>query len=231
MTDRQLAGPSVPSRARKFSTPLPPAGLDAARPWLRTCPSDHDGPPVSFQLRRRLSTSPALRSFRSEILACELRRWRIFQGQDHRCRRLGAGRARCRRYAARARIDPAQSFISKRWPRRWRTSFFAMTPLRVDLALVAAAGLLAWLLIAFVRRPLTALLLLLGIAVAYLAIGPHRLRSGRAAARDRPVLTAFLLSGLFSLGYEYAMERHRETSHPAHTRALRLEKSRKRDSR
>ena len=47
--------------------------------------------------------------------------------------------------------------------------FLRMTPLWVDYLLVVAAGLLAWALIGFVRHPLTALLLLVGITVVYLA--------------------------------------------------------------
>ena len=85
--------------------------------------------------------------------------------------------------------------------------FLRMTPVWVDFLLVAAAGFLAWGLIGFVRRPLTASLLLFGITLVYLAV--------TRIAYDRlglllitvPVLTVFLLSGLFSLGYEYAMER------------------------
>ena len=85
--------------------------------------------------------------------------------------------------------------------------FLRMTPLRVDLLLVAGAGLSAWLLMAFVRRPLTALLLLTGIAIAYLATARIAYDQVGLLLITVPVLTAFLLSGLFSLGYEYAMER------------------------
>ena len=85
--------------------------------------------------------------------------------------------------------------------------FLRMTPVRVDLVLVAAAGVFAWLLIAFVRRPLTALLLLTGIAAAYLATARIAYDRVGLLLITVPVLTAFLLSGLFSLGYEYAMER------------------------
>ena len=85
--------------------------------------------------------------------------------------------------------------------------FLRMTPLRVDFVLVAAAGLFAWLLIAFVRRPLTALLLLTGIAAAYLATARIAYDQAGLLLITVPVLAAFLLSGLFSLGYEYALER------------------------
>ena len=123
-------------------------------------PRDHEARLIRFSSERGLSATAALRSFRSEILARELRRRRFFQGQDRRRRSLRAGPARRRRHTDSARIARARSCISKRWRRRMAHQFLRMTPLRVDLLLVAAAGLFAWLLIAFVRRPLTALLLL-----------------------------------------------------------------------
>jgi adenylate cyclase len=85
--------------------------------------------------------------------------------------------------------------------------FLRMTPVWIDFLLVGAAGLLAWLLIALVRRPLTALLLLTGIAAAYLAAARIAYDQIGLLLVTVPVLTAFLLSGAFSLGYEYAMER------------------------
>ncbi len=85
--------------------------------------------------------------------------------------------------------------------------FLRMTPLPVDYMLVGAAGGVAWLLIAFARRPLTALLLAAGITLAYLALARISYDYAGLLLITVPVLTAFLLSSLFSLGYEYAMER------------------------
>ncbi|MEO8438712.1 MAG: adenylate/guanylate cyclase domain-containing protein [Spartobacteria bacterium] len=85
--------------------------------------------------------------------------------------------------------------------------FLWMTPLRLDFLLVGLAGLLASLLIAFVRRPLTALLLLTGLAISYLATARVAYDHVGLLLITIPVLAAFLLSGLFSLGYEYALER------------------------
>ncbi len=85
--------------------------------------------------------------------------------------------------------------------------FLRMTPLRIDFALVAGAGALAWLLIAFVRRPGIALTLLLATSLAYLAVVRISYDRMGLLLLTVPVLTAFLLSGLFSLGYEYALER------------------------
>ena len=85
--------------------------------------------------------------------------------------------------------------------------FLRMTPLWVDYLLVAAAGLVAWLLIAFERRPLRALLLSVLMAVAYLAITRLAYDFSGLFLITVPVLTVFLLSSFFSLGYEYALER------------------------
>ena len=85
--------------------------------------------------------------------------------------------------------------------------FLRMTPLWVDYILVSAAGILAWLLIGFVRRPLSALLLLVGVTVIYLAVVRIAYDRNGLLLITVPVLAVFLLSGLFSLGYEYAMER------------------------
>ncbi|MGI8891260.1 MAG: CHASE2 domain-containing protein [Chthoniobacterales bacterium] len=85
--------------------------------------------------------------------------------------------------------------------------FLRSTPLSVSYLLVAGAGVLAWLLIAFVRRPLTALFLLTGITAAYLATARISYDRTGLLLITVPVLAAFLLSGLFSLGFEYLLER------------------------
>ncbi len=85
--------------------------------------------------------------------------------------------------------------------------FLRMTSLNVDFALVAAAGLLAWALLAFVRRPGLVLSLLVGIALAWLAAARISYDRTGLLLITVPVLATFLLSGLASLGYEYMMER------------------------
>ncbi len=85
--------------------------------------------------------------------------------------------------------------------------FLSMTSLRLDYALVAAGGFAAWLLIAFVRRPITALLFLTALTIAYLAAARIAFDWAGLLLITVPVLAAFLLSGFFSLVYEYAMER------------------------
>jgi adenylate cyclase len=85
--------------------------------------------------------------------------------------------------------------------------FLHNTAETTDLILVCAAGIVAWTLIAFVRRPLVCLIGLLAITGAYLAFA--------RIAYDRigllvvvvPVLSAFLSGGFLSLGFEYVLER------------------------
>ena len=85
--------------------------------------------------------------------------------------------------------------------------FLQATPAKTGLALVGAAGVIAWLLIAFLRRPLLCLGALIAIAVAYLAAARLFYDKSGLLLLTVPVLSALLLSGLFSLGFEYALER------------------------
>ena len=85
--------------------------------------------------------------------------------------------------------------------------FLRPTPVKAGLALVGAAGVVAWSLVAFLRRPLLCLGTLVLITAAYL--GAARLFYDKTGLLllTVPVLSALLLSGLFSLGLEYAIER------------------------
>jgi adenylate cyclase len=85
--------------------------------------------------------------------------------------------------------------------------FLRPTPPKTGLALVGAAGLIAWSLVAFLRRPLVCLGGLVLITAAYL--GAARLYYDKTGLLllTIPVLSALVLSGLFSLGFEYALER------------------------
>src|SRR6266478_5731632 len=85
--------------------------------------------------------------------------------------------------------------------------FLRPTPPKIGLMLVAAAGLIAWSLIAFVRRPLLCLGGLVVIAGAYLGAARFFFDKSGLLLLTVPVLSALLLSGLFSLGFEYALER------------------------
>ncbi len=81
------------------------------------------------------------------------------------------------------------------------------TPRKVALALVGAAGLVAWSLVAFLRRPLLCVGALVVLTATYL--GTARLLYDRTGLLllTVPVLSALVLSGSFSLGFEYFLER------------------------
>ena len=85
--------------------------------------------------------------------------------------------------------------------------FLRPTPPRINLALVCAAGLVAWSLVAFLRRPLLCVGALGVLTATYL--GTARLFYDKTGLLllTVPVLAALLLSGSFSLGFEYAIER------------------------
>ena len=85
--------------------------------------------------------------------------------------------------------------------------FLRPTPAKTGLALVCAAGLFAWSLVAFVRRPLVCVGALIGIAGFYLGAGRLFYDKSGLLLLTVPVLSALLLSGSFSLGFEYALER------------------------
>jgi adenylate cyclase len=85
--------------------------------------------------------------------------------------------------------------------------FLYPTPRKMGLALVGAAGLIAWLLIAFLRRPLLCLGALVVITGAYLGAARFFYDKTGLLLLTVPVLSALILSGLFSLGFEYALER------------------------
>jgi len=85
--------------------------------------------------------------------------------------------------------------------------FLRATPVALDYSLLGLAGVFAWSLIAFVRRPSACIVTLLGATAVYLVV--VRVVYDRAGLLifTVPVLGAFVLSGLFSLGLEYILER------------------------
>jgi len=85
--------------------------------------------------------------------------------------------------------------------------FLRPTPAKTGLALVAAAGLMAWSVVGFLRRPLLCLGALVVITGAYLGAARFFYDKTGFLLFTVPVLSALLLSGLFSLGLEYALER------------------------
>jgi adenylate cyclase len=85
--------------------------------------------------------------------------------------------------------------------------FLRNTPVSFGYALVVSAGFLAWLLVAFVRRPLASIGLLVAVAAVYLGVARIAFDRTGFLLLVVPVLSAFLVSGLFSLGFEFVLER------------------------
>jgi adenylate cyclase len=85
--------------------------------------------------------------------------------------------------------------------------FLTPTPPKVGLALVAAAGLIAWSLVSFLRRPLLCVGALIAILAAYLGTARLFYDQSGLLLLTVPVLAVLLLSGSFSLGFEFALER------------------------
>ena len=85
--------------------------------------------------------------------------------------------------------------------------FLRPTPRKIELMLVCAAGLVAWLLVAFVRKPLVCLGGLVAITFGYLGTARLLYDNTGFLLLTVPVLSALVLSGSFSLGFEYFLER------------------------
>jgi adenylate cyclase len=89
--------------------------------------------------------------------------------------------------------------------------FLRATPFWVTCVLVGTAGLLAWVLVAFVRQPLFVLALLTGITIAYLVAARISYDQTGLLLVTVPVLTVFLLSGLCSLAWEAWISKETES--------------------
>lgn len=85
--------------------------------------------------------------------------------------------------------------------------FLRSTPWKIEMMLVCAAGLVAWLLVAFVRKPLVCLGGLVAITAGYLGMARLLYDNTGLLLLTVPVLSALVLSGSFSLGFEYFLER------------------------
>jgi adenylate cyclase len=85
--------------------------------------------------------------------------------------------------------------------------FLSPTSERTDLILVAMAGVLAFGLVAFVRRPLVSMVALIGLTIAYLIF--VRVIYDRAGwlVLTIPVLSGFLGAGLLAMVFEFVLER------------------------
>ena len=85
--------------------------------------------------------------------------------------------------------------------------FLRPTPPIIGLAIVCAAGLAAWVLVAFVRKPLVCLAGLVAITAGYLVMARLLYDNTGLLLLTVPALSALVLSGSFSLGFEYFLER------------------------
>lgn len=85
--------------------------------------------------------------------------------------------------------------------------FLRPTPPNIGLVLVCAGGLVAWLLVAFVRKPLVCLAGLVAITAGYLVASRLLYDNTGLLLLTVPVLSTLVLSGSFSLGFEYFLER------------------------
>ena len=85
--------------------------------------------------------------------------------------------------------------------------FLRDTTVPVGIALLGGGGGVAWLLVAFVRRPLFSIVALLSVAVAYLVAARVLYDTAGFFLFTVPVLCALIVGGGLSLGFEYALER------------------------
>jgi adenylate cyclase len=85
--------------------------------------------------------------------------------------------------------------------------FVREVPIQDDFVFIIIAALLAWCVVAFVRRPLFCILVLIGITVAYLIATRVLYDRDGLLMMVVPPLIVFSGSGVFGLGFEYALER------------------------
>jgi adenylate cyclase len=85
--------------------------------------------------------------------------------------------------------------------------FLRETSPSINFILLFGAGCVAWLVVAFVRQSLVALLLLVAIGAAYVGAVVFFYDTQGLFILALPVLGAFILSGLFALMYDFTLER------------------------
>ena len=84
--------------------------------------------------------------------------------------------------------------------------FLYDVPIKYDFLTICIAGILSWVLLALIRRPLVCLLAIGGVAVVYLGLARVLYDWRGILIMVVPTLATFLLSGLFGLGFEYTLE-------------------------
>ena len=85
--------------------------------------------------------------------------------------------------------------------------FLREVPFEADFVAIFVAAALAWCVVAFVRRPLFCIFVLIVVAIAYLVIARILYDHAGLLIIFVPPMTVFTASGLFGLGLEYALER------------------------
>jgi adenylate cyclase len=85
--------------------------------------------------------------------------------------------------------------------------FLRTLPISLGYVLVGAAGVVAWLSVAFVRRPVVSIGLFVAVSAAYLASARVAFDRTGVLLLVVPVLSAFLVSGLLSLSFDFVLER------------------------
>ena len=85
--------------------------------------------------------------------------------------------------------------------------FLHQTPIWSDFIIILAAGLLAWALVTFVRRPLLCIFALAAITAGYLGAARILYDQLGLLIIVVPTLMAFIATGSFGLGFEYGLER------------------------
>ncbi|MBA2622515.1 MAG: adenylate/guanylate cyclase domain-containing protein [Chthoniobacterales bacterium] len=85
--------------------------------------------------------------------------------------------------------------------------FLSYTRPALAYTLLGGAGFLAWVIIAFLRRPILSLVALVGITLGYLVIARLLYDQWGFFLLAVPVLVAFVGSGASSLGLDYILER------------------------
>jgi adenylate cyclase len=84
--------------------------------------------------------------------------------------------------------------------------FLYDVPINYDFLTISIAGILSWMLLALIRRPLVCLLALGGVTVLYLGLVRILYDQSGILLMVVPTLAAFLVSGLVGLGFEYTLE-------------------------
>jgi len=85
--------------------------------------------------------------------------------------------------------------------------FIREVPTNTDLIFIFVAALAAWSVIVFIRRPLLCIFILAGLALAYLIAARVLYDGAGLLIIVVPPMIVFTASGLFGLGFEYALER------------------------